>query len=183
MRRVLMLFVVMLALCAPGYVFAGGCDSAGEFYITFTFKGVEYTCELGLNGINGYAFAAVQPGGYTYFAGTNVEKSIDEIPAGDFVYVEGMVYAAEVGSYDYMDFSVYIEISFEGNYLEYMSYSGTLNITAFGEVGEAVEGDFDIGVAENIAEGLVTPLNVFIPVEGTFRVQRIEYTVPAVTGY
>jgi hypothetical protein len=93
---------------------------------------VEYTCELGLNGVNGSAFAAVQPGGYTFFAGTNVEKSLYETPTGDFVYVEGMVHAAEAGSYDYLNFEVDIEITYEGDYTEYITFHGTLNITSFG---------------------------------------------------
>ena len=178
MKRVIMLCVVMLAFCAPAYIFAGACESAGNYYITFTFQGVEYTCELGLNGINGAAFAAVQPGGYTFFAGANVEKSINAPPTGDFVYVEGMVHATEVGSYDYLIFDVDIEVSAEGDYTKYETFNGTLNITAFGEVGEAVEGDFDIGVGMIPTGGLVTPLDALIPVEGTFRVQRIEYTLP-----
>jgi hypothetical protein len=55
-----------------------------------------------------------------------------------------------------------------------------LEITAFGEVGEAVEGTFNVNLHKipSATGGGATSLALTYPVEGSFRVERIDYTLP-----
>ena len=183
MKKVIMLCVAVLVLLLPAYLFASSCESANgeEYYINFTLDGVEYSCTFGFTDVgNGNPWAAVQPGGWTFAAGTNVEVSTDDDIPDNWVYIEVWVYGATVGTYSYPDelVDLFIEIYIEGVYSEYEANSGSLEITTFGEVGSAVEGRFNVGLDLVFFEGGAFPLGTAHSVEGTFRVERIEWTFP-----
>lgn len=183
MKKVIMLYVAGLVLLLPAYLFASSCESAvgAEYYINFTLDGVEYSCTFGFTDVgNGNPWTAVLPGGWTFAAGTNVEVSTDDDIPDDWVYIEVWVYGTTVGTYSYPaeELALFIEIDTEGVYSEYEANSGSLQITAFGDVGGAVEGRFNVGLDLVYFKGGVVPLGTAHSVEGTFHVERIEWTFP-----
>jgi hypothetical protein len=182
MKRVIMLCFALVVLIVPSLLFASSCESTeAEYYINFTLNGVQYSCGRGFTDVgNGNPFAAVQPGDWTFGAGTNVESSFYADPDGDFVYVQVHVTGTTVGTYSYSgeEVDIFIQIYTGGLYFEYTANSGSLEITTFGDVGSAVEGSFNLGLdLIPLSEGVV-PLGTAYSVEGTFRVERINFTVP-----
>ena len=183
-RFIVLCFTVMLFLM-PAYVFAASCDSAGEgYYITFTFDGEEYTLSYGYTDIeSGEPFGALFTGDVDeiLFMGTSREFESTEEPTDNVIYVIAYLHPFEEGVYvDDYDASrnsiqsfgdITISVGENSNLYEYSSSSGTISVTSFGDVGETIEGTFDLifegGVMASAFGG--SPEDV----QGSFRVKRI----------
>lgn len=96
------------------------------------------------------------------------------------MWIEVWVVGTTVDTYSYPAGELYllIEIYIGGEYSEYEANSGSLEITAFGDVGGTVEGRFNVGLDLVYFEGGFVPLGTAHSVEGTFRVERIEWIHP-----
>jgi len=183
MKGLIVFGISLVLLFIPVYLFVSSCDSAGtEYYINFTMNGTEYSCDLGFTDVDQEPFGAVQPGGWTYFSGTNTETSIYGDPVGDYVRVQCNVWGSTAGFYmvgsSEGQFDLYIEIVAGGVFNAYEASSGTLEITSFGEVGGVIEGNFEVRIYSVLSNGgVLVPLAVTIPIEGTFSVKRVEFIV------
>ena len=182
MKWGIMLCFIGIVFLVPVYSFASSCESAAEaeYYINFTLDDMDYSCTYGFTDVgNRTPFIAIHPENWTFGAGQNVETLFGIKPDGDYVYIEVSIDGTTIGQYFYPgDLSVIIEVTVEGVYSEYRANSGSLEITAYGEVGSAVEGNFNVGLDLVPTGGEVAPLGTAHTVEGTFRVERIEYTLP-----
>jgi hypothetical protein len=96
------------------------------------------------------------------------------------VWIDVWIDGTTVDTYSYPlgEVDLMIEIYIGGEYSEYEANSGSLEITAFGDVGGTVEGRFDMGLDLVYYEGGVVPLGTAHSVKGTFRVERIKWTFP-----
>lgn len=181
MKWGIMLCFMVLVFPVPVYLFASSCESAteAEYYINFTLDDMEYSCIYGFTDVgNRNPFVAVHPENWTFGAGQNVETLFGIEPAGDYVYVEVYVDGTTIGQYFYPgDLNVIIKVTVEGVYSEYHANSGSLEFITYGEIGSAVEGSFNVGLDLVPTGGGVVPLGTAHTVEGTFRVERIEYTL------
>ena len=185
MKRFIVLLFTVILILIPVYLFAASCDSTEEgYYITFTFDGEEYTLSYGYTDVaTGEAFGALftRDGEEIHFYGINQEIESTDGPADNAIYVIAYLYPHELGVYldDYdasrnsiQSFGEITIIAYDGkNLYEYSSSSGTISITSFGNVGEAIEGTFDLTF-----EGGLKPFafgDSPEDVQGSFRVKRI----------
>ena len=197
MKRLIVLCVALIVILIPAFLFAASCDSEGaDYYITFTMGGVEYNLSFGYSDVDtGEPFVAVQLGepDWIYFAGRSVDSTEAETPTGDYICVESFLYPYTQGVYtgtytlgidgvpdSYIgDGYLYIDVVEEGEPYFYYSTSGTVTITSFGEVGEAVEGNFNVHISiplDFIIGSFAGPLlEIEYNIEGTFRLKRVEY--------
>ena len=182
MKWGIILCLIVIVFFVPLYSFASSCESAAEaeYYINFTLDDMDYSCIYGFTDVgNRTPFAAIHPENWTFGAGQNVETLFGIKPDGDYVYIEVSIDGTTIGQYYYPGgLSVIIKVTIEGVYSEYRANSGFLEITAYGEVGSAVEGNFNVGLDLVPTGGEVAPLGTAHTVEGTFRVERIEYALP-----
>ena len=181
MRKLIVLGIVFLVMLIPAHLFASSCESVqegAEYYINFTAGGVEHSCTFGATDINtGDPFAAVQPDDTTFIMGISEQVAYSENPTGDYVYIEGYINAISEGTYAYLneDFNLYIDIIDGGVTYLYGVDSGTLTISTFGEVGEAVEGSFEVHVLRFIIANFTPLLENEYDITGSFRLKRVEY--------
>ena len=186
MKKLVLVCVILAMILLPAFLVSAGCESAGAaYYSTFSLNGGdEITCSLGYTDIDSDGpFAAVQSGTWTFFSGSSVSKAFEEPASGDHICVDGMVYGVVAKEYLYsnFDFNITIYITQDGVDYIYIADGGSITITSFGAAGEAVEGTFTLHVYNALANGLsMTPqqLEDAYDVEGSFRVQRIEYPLP-----
>lgn len=180
MKKLLVLCFVLGVFFVPTFLFASKCDSEGaEYYINFTLEGVEYSCTFGFTGVETDPFAAAQSGGiYTFMAGVTGETTLFGEPSGDYAWVEVYFEGSTTGTFTTAgeDFEVEIWIAEGGNYYYYYESAGTLQVTAYGEVGGVVEGTFDLTLEGGIEPAALgdSPLTI----TGSFRVKRIEFSLP-----
>lgn len=167
MKKVIVLCFALLVCLIPAFLFASSCDSAGaEYYINFTLEGQEYSLTIGYTDVDtGDPMVVVWPsianGEAIEFFATDVET--DYLSSGEdpsnVIDIEGFLHpytAGEyIGKYQFSPNGVvevvgggnfYINIIENDIYYYYRVASGYLTITAFGAVGEAVEGTFDVVV-------------------------------------
>ena len=185
MKRLIVLCFTVVLFLMPAYLFAASCDSAGEgYYITFTFDGEEYTLSYGYTDIeSGEPFGALLTGDIDeiLFMGTSREFESIEEPTDNVIYVIAYLHPFEEGVYvDDYDASansiqsfgeITISVGENSNLYEYSSNSGTITVTSFGDVGEPIEGTFDL----TFVGGLIPTAFGDSPedVQGSFRVKRI----------
>ena len=182
MKKLLVLCFILGVFFVPAFLFASSCDSEGEgaeYYINFTLEGVEYSCTFGFTGVETDPFAADQSGGsWTFMAGVNGETTPFGEPSGDYAWVEVYFDGSTIGTFTIAeeDFDFYIWIAVGGNYYYYYTSAGTLQVTAYGEVGGAVEGTFNLTLEGGIEPAALgdSPLTI----TGSFRVKRIEFSLP-----
>ena len=184
MKKLIVLGFVLLLILVPASLFASSCESAGaEYYINFTVHGVEvddveYSCVFGATDIDtGDPYAAVQPEDATYLMGITEQVTFNEIPTGDYACVKCYLRAISEGTYTRSEgeFGLTIDIIDGGEPNNYGTTSGTIIITSFGEVGETVEGSFDLHVQSFGIINFIPLLEYEYDVTGSFRVKRIEY--------
>ena len=185
MKRFIVLCFSVVLFLMPAYLFAASCDSAGEgYYITFSFDGEEYTLSYGYTDIEtGEPFGALLIGDVDeiLFMGTSRQFESTEEPTDNVIYVIAYLHPFEEGVYiDDYDASrnsiqsfgeITIFVGEDSNLYEYSSSSGTISVTSFGDVGETIEGTFDL-----IFEGGLMPTafgDSPEDVQGSFRVKRI----------
>ena len=181
-QRLVAVCFILAVIFVPGFIFASSCDSdsaGAEYYINFTLEGVEYSCTFGFTDVDNDPFAAAQSGGsWTFMAGVSGTTTLFGEPSGDYawveVYFEGATTATFTSAGESYDVDIWIYTG--GIYYYYGASLGTLEITTYEEVGGAVAGSFDltlVGGIETFALG-DSPLTT----TGSFRVKRIEYTLP-----
>jgi hypothetical protein len=164
MKKVIVLCFALLVYLIPAFLFASSCDSAeAEYYINFTLEGQEYSLTLGYTDVDtGDPMVVVWPsianGEAIEFFATDVET--DYVHSGEdpsnVIDIEGFLYPYTEGEYigkyalapngveeivGWGNFHLYI---IENDIYYHYVASGYLTITAFGAVGEAVEGSFDV---------------------------------------
>ena len=201
MKKVIVLCFALLVCLIPAYLFASSCDSAGaEYYINFTLEGQEYSLTLGYTDVDtGDPMMVVWPsianGEAIEFFATDVETDylFTEKDPSDVIGIEGFLYPYTEGEYigkyhlapngsvenvGWGNFHLYI---IENDiYYYYGVDPGYLTITAFGAVGEAVEGTFDVTVnivIDSMETGDSGPLfgEDSYDITGSFRLKRFAW--------
>jgi len=201
MKKVIVLCFVLLVCLMPAFLFASSCDSAGaEYYINFTLEGQEYSLTLGYTDVDtGDPMVVLWPsianGEAIGFFATDIETdySMTGEDPSNVIDIEGSLYPFTVGEYigkyEFAPNGVIETVgwgNFEINIIEndvyyyYRVASGYLTTTAFGAVGEAVEGTFDITVIRVIdlmETGDSRPLfgEDSYDITGSFRLKRVAW--------
>lgn len=168
MKKLIIPLFVLLMLSVPAVIFASSCESAGEelpdYYISFSVDGQEYIMSFGVSGVEVNPFATVEGGSATYFFATDDNTASTEIEPEDYILI--WFVGTEASDYtageDLMDFLYYIADA------RWELSSGTITITAFGDVGEAIEGTFIITLTDTATETETMDLE-----NGKFRLLRI----------
>jgi hypothetical protein len=176
MKRFFMMILVAALLCTPTILMAASCDS-GEagYFVAFTFEGTAYRVSLGFSDVDeGEAFATVDtsetPG--TIIMGTDGIFATDVSgPPMDSVYAVLVVVGTSAGTYEYSSKNASALVGINGG--TYMADSGTIVVTSFGAVGEAVEGTFNMDLAAYTIEGDDYQTLAGMPITGSFRVKRV----------
>jgi hypothetical protein len=188
-KKTYMWTFTLMVLFAPAVIFASSCGSEEEtFFIKYTLEGNEYVLNYGLADVRtGEPFAILDPiaanGDVISLFGSTIESDSSEVredlensidvkgrllPHTPEVY-EDEYDAARNSDQSFGRLSIYIRED-KAEYL-YGSTSGTITVTSFGPVGEAVEGTFDIIFETDMEPAGIgdSPLSV----TGEFRLKRI----------
>jgi hypothetical protein len=165
MKRFLFAAVIFLGVVlVPLFCFAASCDSEGSsYYIRFTLDGTAYDFTKGTTDIEAAAFGNIlTQGPWVFMGGTSEEVSSEEEPDnGIMILINGTT--ADTYSLDPTDEETMFMVIVNG--VGYNQESGSVIVTAVGEVGGAIEGTFS-----GTVEGAETSVSL---TDGSFRVKRI----------
>jgi hypothetical protein len=193
MRKTCVYASLLVAVVGFLFFFAGSCttsDGLPPYYIKFNFDGNEVVFDLGMTGIENDPFASVTEGdGYsTLFFATPLTTDVPGIPDN---YILIRIYDGEDPSlityprtYAYLpsiDDSLEIEYRDSGSGYYYTLDSGSLTVTSFGEVGEAISGTFSATLSYPlIQQGVKVAAPTIQITEGEFKVKRVDdgYSLP-----
>jgi hypothetical protein len=191
MKKLIVVAVALLFLIVPAFVFASSCDSGSDYYIKVAFEGEEYTLGFGhpdsgsdvpygalVIYVPQVTSLAIAPEYITFFGEIADENALED-PVSFYIEVEADLFPPILGTYT-GNFDLYLSedgwirifIIQDGTPYYYYSISGTVNISSFGDVGEAIEGTFDVTLNEG-GDLIFTIGDPSLYVEGSFRVKRI----------
>jgi hypothetical protein len=190
MKKFIIVSAVLLFLIVPSFMFGASCDSDPDYYIKVAFEGEEYTLTFGHPDssvhvpygalvINEPLIAPQAPiSDIIVFFGESEDEATLQNPVSFYIEVSASLYSPTAGVYtgDYLlndNGNVRVFIIQEDTPYSYFSQSGTVNISAFGDVGSAIEGTFDatfIQGGDFAAFGIGDPT---LSISGSFRVKRI----------
>jgi hypothetical protein len=192
MKKFIVLYFIVLAVCVPVYVAASSCESGEDFYIKCTMDGQEYMLTYGREDISKDAPFAVL---YTdmerrsiFISGSNVssDEGIESLEMG--IMITGELRPDNVGEYigDYTLVTsngitstnagegifqiIILVVDVDDTYI-YESTGGIATITSFGDVDGVVIGTFNV----NLEGGLFSAAlgESTLDITGEFRLFRI----------
>lgn len=179
MKRLLMICVVVISLCAPAVLIAASCDSETGYFIVFTFEGETHRVSLGFTDVDeGDAFAsALSEDETTMLIMFGTDEDVDSTTWDLSTTANWALLAVEgvsTGEYLYSGEEMQAYIAVNGEM--YRADSGSIVITSSGTVGEVIEGTFSIDTTpfsepNSIESGKYHTL-AGNPATGTFRVLR-----------
>jgi hypothetical protein len=188
MRKTYVYASLLVAVVGFLFFFAGSCstsDGLPPYYIKFNFDGNEVVFDLGMTGIENVPFASVTDMGdgifYTLFFATPLSTDVPGIPE---TYIKILIQGGDPSqiiyprTYTYppgADDSLEIEYQDEASGYSYNLDSGSLTVTSFGEVGEAITGTFSAALSYMfIPQGVKAAAPTVQVTEGEFKVKRVD---------
>ena len=185
MRKTYVYASLLVAVVGFLFFFAGSCtksDGLPPYYIKFNFDGNEVVFDLGMTGIESDPFASVTEvdGFNTMFFATPLTTDVPGLPDN---YILIRIYDVENPSqivyprtYTYIPIGgdpLYIEYEDSGSGYSYNLDSGSLTVTSFGEVGEAISGTFSATLFKLIPSVAKAPAPTIEVTDGEFKVKRV----------
>jgi len=187
MKKLIFLFIVLLVIFIPAFLFASSCNSGGaEYYIKFTTDGQEYLLTYGypLDISKDAPMLIVWVGSVDdiQIYGTNWQEGIEtpEILIDFEGWLHADINGEYLGEYTLEDNGIVGNYAGYGEFhinildapYEYAYYSagGTVTITSFGDVDGAVEGTFEITFDLYVPTALGDST---LDITGDFRLHRI----------
>jgi len=189
MRKTYVYVSLLVAVVGFLFFFAGSCttsDGLPPYYIKFNFDGNEVVFDLGMTGIEGgkdpFASVTEVDGFNTMFFATPLTTDVPGLPDN---YILIRIYDGEDPSqivyprtYTYIPIdgdSLYIEYEDSGSGYSYNLESGSLTVTSFGVVGEAITGTFSATLSYIlIPQGVKVTAPTIQITEGEFKVKRVD---------
>jgi len=185
MRKTYVYASLLVAVVGFLFFFAGSCTKSNglpPYYIKFTIDGNEVVFDLGMTGIESDPFASVTEvdGFNTMFFATPLTTDVPGLPDN---YILIRIYDVENPSqivyprtYTYIPIGgdpLYIEYEDSGSGYSYNLDSGSLTVTSFGEVGEAISGTFSATLFKLIPSVAKAPAPTIEVTDGEFKVKRV----------
>ena len=188
MRKTFVYASLLVAVVGFLFFFAGSCtksDGLPPYYIKFNLDGNEVVFDLGMNGIEKDPFASVSNnvGGGTFttlFFATPETIDFPGIP-GNYILIQ--IYGGDPSQIPYPltytfpsgeNVSLKIVYQYEAFGFQYSLESGSLTVTSFGEVGEAISGTFSASLFYYTinSQGVKIAALTTQVTEGEFKVKR-----------
>ena len=189
MRKTYVYASLLVAVVGFLFFFAGSCtksDGLPPYYIKFNFDGNEVVFDLGMTGIEGGKDPFASVTGYvddiffTLFFATPLTTDVPGIPDTYIKITIDGVGDPRTISYPFTYTkspvgTISLEIEYQDIISGY-SYnldSGSLTVTSFGEVGEAISGTFSATLFKLIPSVAKAPAPTIEVTDGEFKVKRV----------
>ena len=187
MRKTYVYASLLVAVVGFLFFFAGSCtksDGLPPYYIKFNFDGNEVVFDLGMNGIEKDPFASVTDVGIdgifiTLFFATPLTTDVPGIPDTYIkITIDGgdpsqIIYPITYTKSPVGTISLEIEYQDIISGYSYNLDSGSLTVTSFGEVGEAISGTFSATLFKLIPSVAKAPAPTIEVTDGEFKVKRV----------